>query len=525
MGEFVRKNIQYMGLFIALISVCTITWADGGSISLDSAQMPQLKPPAKKTVSSKAPQKANVKKVAKKVRAKAKAPVATTTSKPMMSPVSAAPAVTPKPLPVIAPSAPSQDLTGLKVGQIHGQKISIDLRDADIRNVLNFISESSGYNIVAGDGIKGTVTIRLRDVHWRDALHAILQVKGLGYIETAGIIRVMPLQELQQERATQIATVQLAEQSMPMVTRIMPLDYADANILIPQFKSILTSRGNISFDERTNVLVVTDISSVVDRMEQLIAQLDKKTPQVLIEARLVEVSTSFSRSLGIQWGGLVGVGQGATTQAAGKDYAVNLPASNASSAFGITLGTVGNLAVLNARLSAGEQSGQAKTVSTPKIMTLDNKPAIITQGYQIPVTVTTLNSIQTKFFNAALQLDVTPHVTSDGTVMMAVKITDNQPDFKNKDNMGIPSIQTKESFNQLLVRDGDTAVIGGIYSQKSNKVTNQTPGIGRIPVLGWLFKNTEEQQSQTELMVFLTPRIIKPAPAKAASELPILSAQ
>jgi type IV pilus assembly protein PilQ len=193
---------------------------------------------------------------------------------------------------------------------------------------------------------------------------------------------------------------------------------------------------------------------------------------------------------------------------AGKNYAVNLPATAATSGIGLALGTVGNLAVLNARLSAAESNGQAKTVSMPKIMTLDNKAAKITQGYQVPYTIYNLSTVQTQFVNAALQLDVIPHVTSDGAVQMSVKISQNAPDFEKRDNLGIPAILTKEATTELLVRDGDTAVIGGIYTRKAFNGSNQVPLLGSIPILGWLFKSTNKVDEQSEMLVFLTPRLM-----------------
>ncbi|MDA0713586.1 MAG: type IV pilus secretin PilQ, partial [bacterium] len=302
-----------------------------------------------------------------------------------------------------------------------------------------------------------------------------------------------------------------------------PVNYSTAESLLSQINGMLSPRGRVSVNERTNVLVVSDVKPKIEQIDQLVQSLDTQTPQILIEARLVEASTQFSRSLGVQWGGsFFGVKGGSPVGAAGpagtsvpvaagisnKNYAVNFPVENAPASIGFSMGSFGNMAVLNARLSAAENDGQAKTVSMPKIMTLDNKAARITQGFRVPYSVINSSVTQTQFIDAALELNVTPHATSDGSVRMSIKITQNSPDFDHPNPLGIPPIKIKEATTELLVKDGDTAVIGGIFTRSVSSGDNSVPGLSKIPILGWLFKSSNKSEDQSELLVFLTPRLM-----------------
>jgi type IV pilus assembly protein PilQ len=416
-----------------------------------------------------------------------------------------------------------------------GKRITIDLMDADILNVLRLIADVSGRNIVVGESVSGKITIKLKNVPWDQALDVILKVKGLGMDRRGGIMRIVPATQLQAERRAAAEAARLREESLPTTTRLIPVNYALASELMEKVQSVLTARGKATFDGRTNVIIVNDIRDSLEKAERLVRTLDTQTPQVLIEARMVEASTSFSRSLGIQWGGglLFSQAQGNPTGlifpnnvgivGAADDtpqpqpqqgifqpsnYVVNVPSRDSTTAVGMNLGSLGNVGFLNARLAAAEANGEAKTVSAPKITTLDNIQASITQGVQIPVVINSgLQGLQTQFINAALQLDVKPHVTADGSVLMEIQISNNTPSG-GTDQFGTPSVDTKEAKTQMMVKDGDTAVIGGIYQRTVTENSRQTPFLGKIPLLGWLFRNYATTDDRREMLVFLTPRVI-----------------
>ncbi|MCC7070477.1 MAG: type IV pilus secretin PilQ [Deltaproteobacteria bacterium] len=426
---------------------------------------------------------------------------------------------------------------GLAAAAYRGKKVTIDLQDADIVNVIRLIGDVSGKNVVVAEDVKGKVTLKLKNVPWDQALDVTLKTKDLGQETRGGIIRVVLQSKLDAERQARLALQEEREKKMPTTVRLIPVNYAVAKELQPQVKEILSARGKVAFDERTNVLVVEDIRDNLDQAERLVRTLDTQTPQVLIEARMVEGSTTFTRTLGIQWGGglffsqrggnptglvfpnnvgVVGGADDVTAIQSGTatpgvafppNFAVNLPAQNVTSSIGLNLGSIGNFGFLNARLSAAESAGQAKIISAPRVTTLNNKRARITQGVDITIPVVTANTLTVQVVKAALTLDVTPHVTADGSILMALNIQNDVPDFAQR-TRDIPAIQTKQAETEMLVPDGDTAVIGGIFTRTQGENTQQTPFLGSIPLLGWLFKSYTENDNRTEMLVFITPRIV-----------------
>lgn len=418
-----------------------------------------------------------------------------------------------------------------------GKKITIDMQDADIINVIRLMGDVSGKNVVIGEDVKGKVTVKLKNVPWDQALDVVLKTKDLGREERGGIIRVVPQAKLDAEREARFKLQDEREKKLPTTVRLIPVNYAIAQQLTPQVKELLSARGKVTFDARTNVIIVEDIRDNLDQAERLVRTLDTQTPQVLIEARMVEGTTSFTRALGIQWGGGLFFSQrggnptglvfpnnvglvGGADDAAGlngtatpgvffpSNFAVNLPAQNVNSGVGLNLGSVGNFGFVNARLTAAEASGQAKIISAPRITTLNNTRARITQGTDITVPIVTQNQLTVQTVKAALELDVTPHVTADGSILMAIKLTNNVPDFSQQVGQGVPPVSTKEAETEMLVQDGDTAVIGGIYTRNTAENYAQTPFLGSIPILGWLFKNSTESDTRSEMLVFITPRIV-----------------
>ncbi len=417
-----------------------------------------------------------------------------------------------------------------------GRRISLDLKDAEIQNVLRLLADVSKLNIVASDDVKGRITIKLKNVPWDQALDIILRSKQLDKTRNGNIIRVAPVEVLRKEEELRLERAKARIELEPLTVRLIPVSYAVANEVKPQVSALLPPRGKVNIDVRTNVLVVEDISEVLLKVERLVRTLDTQTPQVLIESRIVEARSNFARELGIQWGGSVSATQQFGTQtglsfpsniriAGGADdaqnnqtngvlgapnYAVNLPAvvgSGGGGSLGFILGSVGGAALINLRLSAAESTGKIKIVSSPKIVTMDNKEAKILSGERVPITVITANGPTTRFINANIELNVTPHVTQDGSILLKINAKKNEISNR-RDLLGVPGIITKEADTQMIVADGDTAVMGGLYQRNAAENQSYVPWLGRIPVLGWLFKTTSRTDTRDELLIFISPRIV-----------------
>ncbi|MCP4599485.1 MAG: type IV pilus secretin PilQ [Proteobacteria bacterium] len=426
-----------------------------------------------------------------------------------------------------------------------GRHIDLDFKDADIHNILRLLSDVGHVNIITADDVKGTVTIRMRDVAWDHALDVILQTKRLGMIREGNLIRVAPLEVLEKEREMEIARRKQKVALEPLETRLIPVSYAVAGELSPRAADLVTERGKLSVDARTNVIIARDTRGALDQIEALIRNLDTQTPQVLIESRIVEATSTYSREIGIQWGGdfsasgatgnptglafpnAVSVAGGATdnkTPIAGMtavtggmpnpNFAVNLPAAvgtGSGGALGITLGSIANNANLSLRLSAMEESGTLRILSSPRILTLDNREAHIEQGTLIPYSQISAQGVQTAFKEAKLNLTVTPHVTADGSVMLAMKVMRDEPDFNNTGARGDPTILKREAETELLVSDGHTAVIGGIFTRNHGTSYKKVPFFADIPIIGWLFKSRSDSDRRSEMLIFITPRIVNRA--------------
>lgn len=426
--------------------------------------------------------------------------------------------------------------------RFRGRRIDLDFNNADIHDILRLLADVGRVNVVTSDDVSGNVTIRMRNVPWDHALNVVLQAKGLGMVRRGNLIRVAPLETLERERESAIARAKQREQLAPLETRLVPVSYATAEELSARISELLSSRGNVSVDTRTNMLIVRDITENLDDAEALVRTLDTQTPQVLVEARIVEATSQYIRDVGIQWGGdvtastatgnptglafpnSIGVAGGAydgDTPTAGlspfqstvdpSNFAVNLPAitgTGAGGALGLALGSIGGNVNLNVRLSAAESNGVVRIVSSPRILTLDNHEAHIAQGTLIPYSQVSAQGVQTAFQEAKLELRVRPHVTSDGSVSMHVQVTRDEPDFGRTSARGDPTILKREAETDLLIEDGHTAVIGGIYTRNTGRTINQVPFFGDIPILGLLFQRRQLRDERNELLIFLTPRIV-----------------
>ena len=428
-----------------------------------------------------------------------------------------------------------------------GRRIDLDLKDADIHNVLRLLADVGQVNVVTADNVQGSVTIRMRNVPWDQALDVVLQSKGLGMVRAGNMIRVAPLADLEKEREMQLARRAQEVKLAPLETRLIPVSYASAKEIQDRARPLLSERGSLAVDERTNVLIARDISGNLNQIEELIRSLDTQTPQVLVEARIVEATSRYLRDVGIQWGGdaafsaatgnptglafpnSVGVVGGAsdsntptaglspfTNTVASPNFAVNLPAAvgtGSGGAIGLSFGSVDNTINLAVRLSAAEASGLLRILSSPRILTLDNHEARIAQGTLIPFSQVSAQGVQTTFQEAKLQLLVQPHVTADGSVSMHVKINRDEPDFNQTSARGDPTILKREAETELLVMDGHTAVIGGIFTRNTGRNLDQVPFFGDIPILGLLFQRRRASDQRSELVIFLTPRIVNRAEA------------
>jgi type IV pilus assembly protein PilQ len=406
-----------------------------------------------------------------------------------------------------------------------GRKLSLDFKDADVKNILRLIAEVSNLNIIVADEVGGKITMRLVDVPWDQALDTILQSKRLDKRQVGNVVRIAPVDSLRKEDQAHLEELKSREKLEPMVNELIPVNYAMAKEIMPQLKSILSERGDVKVDDRTNTLIVKDIAKNIPVAKNLVKVLDTKTPLVLIEARIIEASLSFQRELGVQWGMLIGNGQtkvggGTVGTALGTvvNRVVDLPATPRTGLGGGGLGAAGILSAVFSRgtineldvtVSAHENQGNAKVISSPKIATLDNKEASVEQGLRIPyLKLTTEGTVTTDFIDANLKLTVTPHVTNDGTIKLILKVKKDAPD-QSITVQGVPSIDKKEAISEVLVRDGGVVAIAGIYSIQKNDGMEGVPLFSKIPLLGWLFKRENKEDLRKDLLIFVSPKLMK----------------
>lgn len=421
-----------------------------------------------------------------------------------------------------------------------GRRVDFNVKDMDIKNLLSAFAEIGKKNIIVADDVQGKVTIKLRNVPWDQALDIVLKSKALGREETGNILRVAPIERLRAEQKEAADAAKIKTSLEPLKVRLIPVNYAKATELQERLKDALSDRGTVSVDVRTNTLIVKDVQEALIRAEGIVRNLDTQTPEVLIESRIVEASTQFSRAAGIQWGGnvslapafgnptglvfpnIVNVAGAADDGQAplsglnglytpGPNFAVNMPTPigvNNGAGVGFVFGSAGGAANLALRLSAAENTGVLKTISSPRVVTVDNIEASIGQGVAIPFSQVSASGVSTSFIEAKLELRVQPHVTQEGSVQMRINVSNNQPNPGLTGANGQPSITRREARTEVLVKDGDTTVIGGIYTRVNGESWNEVPILSKIPVLGWLFKHKSISDGRTELLVFITPRIV-----------------
>lgn len=400
-----------------------------------------------------------------------------------------------------------------------GEKIALDFYKTDIKNVFRILREISGKNFAIDKDVSGSVTLTLdKPVPWDQVMDLVLKMNQLGMIYEQDIIRIATLETLRREedqRSAQLAAAKKAQQQKeslePIFTEYIAVNYSQAaSEVLPHVQNVLTKeRGSATVDGRNNQIIITDTRDAIRQAREIVRKIDKVTPQVVIEARIVEVSSSFSRELGIEWN----ADYGATySDVLDMDFtgnlAMNFPSSGATSGIGINFSRLDGLPfVLNAKINALETQGDGKILSSPKIVTLDNKKARIKQGLEYPyLERDDSGGSSVKFKNIDLLLEVTPHVTPDNRISMSIFITKNDVAAVTD---GVPSIATNEAETELLVNDGDTIVIGGIIKASENRGESGFPGLSRIPIIGWLFKNETHSDQKNELLIFMTPRIVQ----------------
>ena len=419
------------------------------------------------------------------------------------------------------------------------EKISLDFQGADIRNIFRIFSEISEFNLILGTDVQGTVNLRLLDVPWNEAFDLVLTNNGLGkFCQGDNIVQVATLATLNRRANVQVAADQAqadaeeqARLSADLVTEVRRINNATITELATSLDAVRTERGRVTVDARTNTIIMSDIQELVEKMLDLVKLLDIETPQVTIEARIVEVQKTFAQELGIQWG-LTGTldrnltsglnrdliitdgagAQGITTPGgtAASNFMVNLGLTAATSGFGILLGNVLAGLDLDIRLNALESQNLLRIISAPKVTTLDNKEAKITQGSKVPFVTTSTEGNTTEFYDADLSLTVTPHITPEDKVYMVIDATNNSVG-STVTTGGVASVllTTEEAHAEVLVDSGETTVLGGVYKRTLTDTESSVPLFSKIPFLGYLFKNQVGSDVVTELLVFVTPTVVQ----------------
>ncbi|MBM4136573.1 MAG: type IV pilus secretin PilQ [Nitrospira sp.] len=411
-------------------------------------------------------------------------------------------------------------------GKYTGKKISLDFQDTDIIPIFRLLADISGYNIVVSPDVKGKLTMKLINVPWDQALDLILKTSTppLGKSVEGNIIRIAPLTLFTQESEESTKAQEAAIKAEPLETKIFPISYAVVSEVEKAVKDskILTPRGSISVDKRTSSMVINDVSAVFTKIEDFLTTLDKPTPQVMIEARIVEVNTLDVKDLGIQWGlnlksadslfqmkGFSGLNRGPIT---GSNYMVDFPSgASPGSGSGFNFGVLNPARTmgLDLQISALQSIGKGKIVSNPRILTRDNDEAFISQGASIPYRMQTAEgTVSEGFKDYTLSLTVTPRIAPDNTILMKINAKKEEPDWTRVSLQGTPASKKGEATTNVIIRDGETVVIGGVFKTSKQDTDTGVPGLMNIPILGWLFKNRKIDDSTSEMLIFITPRIV-----------------
>jgi len=418
-----------------------------------------------------------------------------------------------------------------------GERLSLNFQDIEVRAVLQLIADFTGLNLVASDTVSGSVTLRLRNVPWDQALDIILKSRGLDMRQAGNVMMVGPQEEIAARERMELESQRQVEELSPLRTEFMQINYATASdfasLISSGEQSLLSDRGSVSIDERTNTLIIQDVAVSLEAIRDMISMLDIPVRQVMIESRIVNADENFTRDLGVQFGyskhtsqeeqingdffGAVGGGlpgrtafePGATSFNTGgiDNLMVNLPVAGATSAFDLAIGKIGSY-LLQLELSALLAEGRGEDIASPKVITANQSEAVIESGVQIPYqAATSSGATSVAFIDATLSLTVTPQITPDDRILLDLNVTQNSRG--SPDVLGTPPINTRNVATNVLVDDGETIVLGGIYNQVDRNSLDRVPFFGDLPYLGFLFKKNRVEKSRSELLIFVTPRIIK----------------
>jgi type IV pilus assembly protein PilQ len=423
-----------------------------------------------------------------------------------------------------------------------GERLTLNFQDIDVRSVLQLLADTSGQNIVVSDSVSGNLTLRLQNVPWDQALDIVLRTKGLDKRRQDNVIIIGPTEELATREKAELAAHKEVQELSPTHTEFMQVNYAKVADLAKLIKttnskdSMLSPRGSLSIDERTNTLLVQDTSEKLADIRRLVQTLDVPVKQVLIEARIVIVSDTFERDLGARFGvstaqsngpngllavsgngtganSILGSGLGSASLAGttlDNRYQVNTPAANTNGSIGISL--LGGSYVVDLELSAAQNEGKSEVISSPRVITANQKQATIMQGVEIPYQESASSgATTTQFKDAVLKLKVTPLITPDNRVILDLDVSDDSVGQQVTSATGgsVPSIDTRQIITQVLVNDGQTVVLGGILDTTKSRSANKVPFFGDIPFLGALFRSTTDINNKTELLIFITPKILR----------------
>ncbi|PYQ64079.1 MAG: hypothetical protein DMF53_08430 [Acidobacteria bacterium] len=405
--------------------------------------------------------------------------------------------------------------------QYFGEPIDLKVTNADVTDVLRTFAQISGLNVIVQPGVQGTVTAELENVPWDQALEEVLRINNLDYELDGNVMRIAPTEVLRKEAQERQQLAAAKALAIPLRTVYQRLSYANATQVATLLRTgqagLLTQRGSVVVDRRTNALIIKELPANMDAVLSVVNLLDAPEPQVMIEARIVETTKRFSRDIGVKWG-LTAIADAAHGNTTGLVFpaqgtlngGVNLPGNSNNGTLGIHLSNLLGTFNLDAALQAAESEGLVTILSAPKVATLNNQRASIQSGLQIPVQTIFNDTFSVQFINATLRLDVIPQVTAEGTVLLDINISKREVQlaFLVAGNSNAP-ISTKDASTRLVVRDGGTAVIGGIYKVTGQNAEDRVPGLSNIPIIGHLFKHHSRDEENDELLIFITPRVIK----------------
>jgi type IV pilus assembly protein PilQ len=440
---------------------------------------------------------------------------------------------------------PTRLFQGTRQGY-QGERLSLNFQNVDVRSLLQVIADFTNLNIITSDSVTGSITLRLKDVPWDQALDIILQSKGLDMRKNGNVIIVAPREEIAAKEKLELEARNQIADLEPLRTENFVVNYQKADdvrkLLVDEKQRLLSKRGSVVVDQRTNQLFVQDTAARLEEVRRLLQRIDIPVPQVMIEARIVEADDRFSQNLGARFGfaritngewlnagagSSFGTGGGSGTNSitiggttVTNPNFVNLPAAGlggfSPGTIGLTLFNSSVTRLLNLELSALEADGRGKIISSPRVITADKVKALIEQGTEIPYqAATSSGATQIQFRKAVLKLEVTPQITPEGAIFLDVKVNRDSPSAIATGGAGV-AIDTKAVQTQVLVENGGTVVLGGIYEQTERTTITKVPLLGDVPVLGWLFRNRTRVNDRTELMIFITPRVVSERVAAAA---------